>query len=62
VALRARIRKLEREAEEETIAIPQPDGTLACFPAREGIEFFMNYIDWLRGIMFSWLPSASWCQ
>lgn len=45
MGLRGRIRKLERAAEEEMIVIPQKDGTVARFPAREGMEAFTNLMD-----------------
>ena len=43
--LRDKIKRLEREAEEEMIAIPQRDGTVACFPQSAGIEALLSLID-----------------
>ena len=43
--LRGWIKRLEREAEEEMIAIPQRDATVKRFPASEGIDAFMNLMD-----------------
>jgi len=45
VGIRARLRRLELEAEEEMIVIPQKDGTSLKFPASEGMEAFMNLMD-----------------
>ena len=45
MGLRDKLRRLEREAEEEMFVIPQKDGTVARFPKSEGIEAFMNWFD-----------------
>jgi hypothetical protein len=45
VGLKDRLRKLERNAEEEMIAIPQRDGTVRRFPPEAGMEAFMNHMD-----------------
>jgi hypothetical protein len=42
VGIRGRLRKLESAAQEEMIVIPQRDGTVARFPAEEGMEAYMN--------------------
>jgi hypothetical protein len=49
MALRGRIRRLERDAEEEMIVIPQKDGTVKRFPREAGMEAFMNHMDRLGG-------------
>jgi hypothetical protein len=47
MGLRGRLRKLERDAEEEMFIIPQakPDGTVKKFPKSEGIEALLNLFD-----------------
>jgi hypothetical protein len=45
VGIRGRLRKLEREARGEFIEIPQRDGTVARFPAEEGMEAYMNLME-----------------
>ena len=45
MGIRSRLRRLELEAEEEMIVIPQKDGTVKKFPASEGIEAFMNFLN-----------------
>jgi hypothetical protein len=45
VGIRDRLRKLESAAQEEMIVIPQRDGTVARFPAEEGMEAYMNLMD-----------------
>ena len=45
MGLRDKLRRLERAAEEEMLVIPQKDGTIARFPASEGMEAFMNLMD-----------------
>jgi hypothetical protein len=45
MGLRDRLRKLEREAEEEMIAVPQPDGTVKRFPASVGMEALLALTD-----------------
>jgi hypothetical protein len=45
VGLKERLRKLERNAEEEMIVIPQRDGTVRRFPPEAGMEAFMNHMD-----------------
>jgi hypothetical protein len=40
--LRAKLRKLERDAREEMLAIPQQDGTIKRFPMSAGKEAFKN--------------------
>ena len=47
VGLRGRLRRLEREAEEEMIAIPQKDGRVKRFPASEGMVAYMNLMECL---------------
>ncbi len=42
MGIRGRLRKLESAAQEEMIVIPQGDGTVARFPAEEGMEAYMN--------------------
>jgi hypothetical protein len=43
--LRGRLKRLERDAREELIEIPQRDGTVKRFPQSAGMEAFMNLID-----------------
>jgi hypothetical protein len=45
VALRDRLRRLEREAEGEMLLIPQSDGTVTRFPQSAGAEAFTNMMD-----------------
>jgi hypothetical protein len=44
-SLSARLRRLEREAEEEMIVISQFDGTVKKFPRAAGIDAYMNWFD-----------------
>jgi hypothetical protein len=44
-SLSARLRRLEREAEEDTIVIPHLDGTVKKFPRTAGIDAYMNWFD-----------------
>jgi hypothetical protein len=45
MGLRGRLRKLERDAEEEMIVIPQRDGTVKRFPSSAGMDAYMNLMD-----------------
>jgi hypothetical protein len=45
VGLRDRLKRLEREAEGETLAIPQKDGTVARFPQSAGAEALVSLLD-----------------
>jgi hypothetical protein len=45
LGLRNKLRKLERDAREEMIEIPQKDGTVARFPQSAGMDAFMNLMD-----------------
>lgn len=45
MGLRDKLRKLERAAQEEMIAIPQTDGTVKRFPQSAGMDAFMNLMD-----------------
>jgi hypothetical protein len=45
MGLRDKLKKLERQAEGEMIAIPQRDGTVARFPPDAGNDAFVNLID-----------------
>jgi hypothetical protein len=45
MGLRGRLRKLERDAEEEMFIIPQRDGTVERFPKSEGVEALLNLFD-----------------
>jgi hypothetical protein len=45
VGLRDRIRKAERAARGEEIAIPQRDGMVARFPESAGTEAYVNWLD-----------------
>jgi hypothetical protein len=45
VGLSGWIKRLERDAHEEMIEIPQQDGTVARFPRSASIEAFMNLMD-----------------
>jgi hypothetical protein len=44
-SLSGRLRRLEREAEEGMIVIPQLDGTVKKFPRSAGIDAYMNWFD-----------------
>jgi hypothetical protein len=39
------IKRLERDAREEMIVIPQTDGTVKRFPQSAGIGAYMNFMD-----------------
>jgi len=45
VGLRDKLKRLEREAEEEMLVIPQADGTSLKFPASAGMEALLALID-----------------
>jgi len=45
VGLRDKLKRLERDAREEMIEIPQQDGTVARFPQSAQREAYMNLID-----------------
>jgi hypothetical protein len=45
VGLRNRLRRLEQEAEEEMITIPQKDGTVRRFPQSAAAEAYMKLMD-----------------
>ena len=45
MGLRNKLRKLERDAQEEMIEIPRGDGTVARFPQSAGLEAFMALMD-----------------
>ena len=45
MSIRGRLLKLESAAQEEMIVIPQRDGTVARFPAEEGLEAYMNLMN-----------------
>ncbi len=45
MGLRGWVKRLERGAREEMIAIPQPDGTVARFPQSAGMDAFINLMD-----------------
>jgi hypothetical protein len=45
MGIRGRMRRLERDAREEMIEIPQQDGTVKRFPMSAGKEAFMNAWD-----------------
>jgi len=42
MGLRGRVKRLEREAREEMIQIPQKNGTVTRFPQSAGMEAFSN--------------------
>jgi hypothetical protein len=44
VSLESRLRRLEREAQEEMIEIPQRDGTVARFPQSVAAEAFRSLL------------------
>jgi hypothetical protein len=39
------MKRLERDAQEEMIEIPQKDGTVARFPREAGMDAFINLMD-----------------
>jgi hypothetical protein len=45
VGLKDRLRRLEKDAEEEMIIIPQRDGTVKRFPQAAGLEALVSLID-----------------
>ena len=45
MGLRGRLRRLERDAREEMIEIPEQDGTVKRFPRSAGMDAFMNAWD-----------------
>ena len=45
MGLRDKLKRLEREAEEEMLVIPQKDGTVKRFPASEGMVAYMNLME-----------------
>jgi hypothetical protein len=45
MGLRDRLRRLEREARGETLAIGQKDGTVARFPQSAGAEALLSLLD-----------------
>lgn len=45
MGLRSWVRRLERDAREEMIEIPQRDGTVIRFPQSAGREAFINLMD-----------------
>jgi hypothetical protein len=45
MSIRGWIKRLEREAEEEMLVIPQRDGTVARFPVSEAAEAYLNLMD-----------------
>jgi hypothetical protein len=45
MGLRGRLRRLEREAEEEMIVVPQKDGTARRFPREAGMDALLSLID-----------------
>ena len=45
MGLRGWIRRLERDAREAMIEIPQKDGTVKRFPRSAGMEAFLNLMD-----------------
>ena len=49
MSLKRWIRRLEREAEEEMVAIPQPDGTVKRFPQSDLMEAFLSSVDRATG-------------
>lgn len=49
MGLRDRLRRLEREAEGEMVAVPQKDGTVKRFPQSALQESFMTNVKRLRG-------------
>ena len=49
MGVRDRLRRAERAAEGETVAIPRPDGTMARFPKSAPQESFLVNMRRLRG-------------
>ena len=49
MSLKRWIRRLEREAEEEIVAIPQSDGTVKRFPQSDLMEAFLSGVDRATG-------------
>jgi hypothetical protein len=45
MGFRGWIKRLERDAREEMIVIPQTDGTVKRFPQPAGLEAFLNLMD-----------------
>ena len=45
MALRDKLKRLERDARDEMIEIPQTDGTVKRFPQSAGVDAFMNLMD-----------------
>ncbi len=45
MGLRGWLKRLERDAREEMIEIPQLDGTVKRFPQSEGMDAFLNLMD-----------------
>jgi hypothetical protein len=45
VALRDRIKRLERDAEKGMFEVLQPDGTVRRFPASDGIDALLALVD-----------------
>jgi hypothetical protein len=45
MGLRGWIKRLERDAREEMLEIPQKDRTVARFPQSAGMEAYMNFMD-----------------
>jgi hypothetical protein len=45
MGFRGRLRRLERDAEEEMIVIPQQDGAVKRFPQSAGMDAYMNLMD-----------------
>jgi hypothetical protein len=48
MALRGRLRRLERATEQDMISIPQTGGTVKKFPASEGLDAFLSGMSRLR--------------
>ena len=45
MSLKNRLKRLEREAEQEMIVIPQTDGTVKKFPHSDGMEALLALVD-----------------
>jgi hypothetical protein len=45
MGLRRRLKRLQRDAEEEMLVIPQRDGTVKKFPPGAGADAYMNMMD-----------------
>jgi hypothetical protein len=45
MGLRGWVKRLERDAREEMIEIPQKDGTVVRFPKSAGVDAFINLMD-----------------